>query len=57
VPLTELAELVNIGTLFAFILVAVGVLVLRRKRPDLRRGFRCPGGPVVPILGSWRRST
>jgi len=50
VPLSELAELVNIGTLFAFILVAVGVLVLRRKRPDLPRAFRCPGVPVVPIL-------
>jgi APA family basic amino acid/polyamine antiporter len=52
VPLTELAELVNIGTLFAFVLVAVGVLVLRRKRPDLRRAFRCPGVPVVPILAA-----
>jgi C-terminus of AA_permease len=41
---------VNIGTLFAFILVSVGVLVLRRKRPDLARPFRCPGVPVVPIL-------
>jgi APA family basic amino acid/polyamine antiporter len=50
VPLTELAELVNIGTLFAFILVAVGVLVLRRKRPDLPRAFRCPGVPAVPVL-------
>jgi len=50
VSLSELAELVNIGTLFAFILVAVGVLVLRRKRPDLERPFRCPGVPVVPIL-------
>ena len=50
VPLSELAELVNIGTLFAFILVAIGVLVLRRKRPDLERAFRCPGVPVVPIL-------
>jgi APA family basic amino acid/polyamine antiporter len=50
VPLSELAELVNIGTLFAFILVAIGVVVLRRKRPDLRRAFRCPGVPVVPIL-------
>ena len=50
VPLTELAELVNIGTLFAFVLVAAGVLVLRRTRPDLRRGFRCPGVPVVPVL-------
>jgi basic amino acid/polyamine antiporter, APA family len=50
VPLTELAELVNIGTLFAFVLVALGVLVLRRTRPDLKRAFRCPGVPVVPIL-------
>ena len=50
VPLTELAELVNIGTLFAFVLVAVGVLVLRKKRPDLERAFRCPGVPFVPVL-------
>jgi len=50
VPLTDLAELVNIGTLFAFMLVAVAVLILRRTRPDLHRGFRCPGVPVVPIL-------
>jgi APA family basic amino acid/polyamine antiporter len=50
VPLSTLAELVNIGTLFAFVLVAVGVLVLRRSRPDLPRAFRCPGVPVVPIL-------
>jgi APA family basic amino acid/polyamine antiporter len=52
VPLTELAELVNIGTMFAFILVAIGVLVLRRTRPELRRAFRCPGVPVVPILAA-----
>jgi APA family basic amino acid/polyamine antiporter len=50
VPLTSLAELVNIGTLFAFVLVAIGVLVLRRTRPDLERAFRCPGVPVVPVL-------
>jgi APA family basic amino acid/polyamine antiporter len=50
VPLSELAELVKIGTLFAFVLVAVGVLVLRRTRPDLKRAFRCPGVPVVPVL-------
>jgi APA family basic amino acid/polyamine antiporter len=50
VSLSELAELVNIGTLFAFILVAIGVLVLRHKRPDLERPFRCPWVPVVPIL-------
>jgi len=42
VPLSELAELVKIATLFAFVLVAVGVLVLRRTRPDLKRAFRCP---------------
>ncbi len=50
VPLSELAELVNIGTLFAFVLVAIGVLVLRRTRPDLKRAFRVPGVPVIPIL-------
>ncbi len=50
VPLSDLAELVNIGTLFAFILVAIGVIVLRRTRPDLPRAFRCPGVPVVPVL-------
>jgi basic amino acid/polyamine antiporter, APA family len=50
VPLTELAELVNIGTLFAFVLVAIGIVVLRRTRPDLERAFRCPAVPVVPIL-------
>jgi len=52
VPLTELAELVNIGTLFAFLLVAIGVLVLRRTRPDLPRAFRCPGVPAVPLLAA-----
>jgi APA family basic amino acid/polyamine antiporter len=50
VPLTALAELVNIGTLFAFMLVAIGVLVLRRTRPDLTRAFCCPWVPVVPAL-------
>ncbi len=50
VPLGELAELVNIGTLFAFVLVAIGVLVLRRTRPDLPRAFRTPGVPYVPVL-------
>ncbi|MFI9644910.1 amino acid permease [Streptomyces sp. NPDC052040] len=48
--LSELAELVNIGTLFAFIVVAIGVVVLRRSRPDLHRAFRTPFVPVVPIL-------
>lgn len=50
VPLNVLAELINIGTLAAFSLVSIAVLVLRRTRPDLPRAFRCPGGPVVPVL-------
>jgi len=50
VPLEELSKLVNIGTLFAFVLVSIGVLVLRRTRPDLPRAFRTPGVPVVPVL-------
>ena len=49
-PLKTLTELVNIGTLFAFLLVSIGVIVLRRTRPDLPRPFRVPLMPVVPIL-------
>jgi APA family basic amino acid/polyamine antiporter len=45
-----LADLSNIGTLFAFVLVSAGVLILRYKDPGRRRGFRCPGGPVLPVL-------
>ncbi|MGV9680116.1 amino acid permease [Nocardia sp. NPDC003482] len=45
-----LEEMVNIGTLFAFVLVSIGVLILRRTRPDLPRGFRVPLVPLVPIL-------
>ncbi|MFD7813430.1 amino acid permease [Streptomyces sp. NPDC059785] len=48
--LSELAELVNIGTLFAFIVVAISVIILRRKRPDLHRSFRTPLVPFVPIV-------
>ena len=44
------AELTNIGTLFAFIVVAAGVIVLRRKQPDRPRSFRVPLVPLVPIL-------
>jgi len=50
VPLGVLAELINIGTLAAFCLVSVAVVVLRKTRPDLPRAFRCPGVPVVPAL-------
>ncbi|MGP4094406.1 amino acid permease [Nonomuraea sp. KM90] len=46
----ELAELVNIGTLFAFVVVSIGVIILRRTRPDLPRVFRAPFVPVLPIV-------
>ncbi|MEU9703994.1 amino acid permease [Streptomyces sp. NPDC047981] len=48
--INELATLVNIGTLFAFVVVAIGVIVLRRTRPDLHRAFRTPWVPVLPII-------
>ncbi|WP_156685687.1 amino acid permease [Mycobacterium sp. Marseille-P9652] len=48
-PIAKLEEMVNVGTLFAFVLVSAGVLVLRRTRPDLERGFRAPWVPVLPI--------
>lgn len=50
VPLNVLAELINIGTLAAFCLVSVAVVVLRKRRPELHRAFRCPGVPFVPAL-------
>ncbi len=49
--ISEAAELTNIGTLFAFVLVCAGVLVLRAKEPDAKRGFRTPLVPFVPIMG------
>jgi APA family basic amino acid/polyamine antiporter len=45
-----LAEMSNIGTLFAFVLVSIGVLVLRYREPNRHRGFRVPFGPIIPIL-------
>jgi basic amino acid/polyamine antiporter, APA family len=50
-PIQILGELVNIGTLLAFVLVCAGVWILRGKRPDLERPFRTPLVPLVPILG------
>ncbi len=50
VPLDELSKLVSIGTLFAFVVVSAGVLILRRTRPDLDRSFRVPVVPVVATL-------
>ena len=50
VDINEAIEFTNIGTLFAFILVSIGVIVLRRTDPDRPRPFRCPGVPLLPIL-------
>jgi APA family basic amino acid/polyamine antiporter len=52
VPLSEIVKLVNIGTLFAFLLVNIGVIVLRRTKPDMNRPFRMPFVPVFPLLGA-----
>jgi APA family basic amino acid/polyamine antiporter len=52
VPIQILGEMTSIGTLFAFVVVCMAVMVLRVKRPDARRPFRVAGGPVVPILGT-----
>jgi APA family basic amino acid/polyamine antiporter len=49
VPLRDLVHLVNIGTLFAFVLVSAGVIVMRRTAPDQPRTFRCPFVPWVPL--------
>jgi APA family basic amino acid/polyamine antiporter len=49
-PADKLEEMVNVGTLFAFILVSAGVLVLRRTHPELPRAFKVPLVPLVPIL-------
>jgi basic amino acid/polyamine antiporter, APA family len=47
-----LADLSNIGTLFAFALVALGVIVLRYKDPERARGFRVPGGIAIPVMAT-----
>src|SRR3954467_8956797 len=51
VPLSEIVKLVNIGTLFAFILVNIGVIILRRTKPDMDRPFRTPLVPIFPLIG------
>jgi APA family basic amino acid/polyamine antiporter len=50
-PLRLLAELVNIGTLFAFVIVCAAVLIMRKTNPDADRPFRVPLVPFVPIAG------
>ena len=49
-PIDRLEQMVNIGPLFAFVLVSAGVVVLRRTRPDLPRGFWTPLVPLIPLL-------
>ncbi|GAA1640014.1 amino acid permease [Actinoplanes couchii] len=51
IPLGTIVELVNIGTLFAFVVVNIGVIVLRRTRPDMPRPYRVPWSPVLPLIG------
>lgn len=51
IPLGELAETVNIGTLASFIMVCVGVIVLRKRQPMLKRPFKNPWNPLIPVLG------
>jgi APA family basic amino acid/polyamine antiporter len=51
-PIAVLSQLVSIGTLLAFVLVCVGIVVLRRTAPELERPFRTPGVPWVPALGA-----
>lgn len=51
VPVSDLGHMVSIGTLFAFSLVCIGVIVLRKTNPDIERPFKTPLVPLIPILG------
>ena len=51
VPASVVGEMVSIGTLFAFVLVCIGIWVLRVKQPDAPRTFKVPMVPLIPILG------
>ena len=51
VPVSDLGHMVSIGTLLAFVLVCIGVLVMRKKMPDAPRSFKTPFVPYVPIAG------
>ena len=50
-PITQLGHMTSIGTLLAFVLVCLGVIILRRTQPDAPRAYRTPLVPLVPILG------
>lgn len=52
IPLDKLANLTSIGTLFAFLIVSLGVIVLRYTHPDMKRGFRVPWVPLIPLLSA-----
>lgn len=52
VPLAELANLVSIGTLFAFVIVSIAVPILRRTKPEMKRPFRVPFSPVIPVVSA-----
>lgn len=52
VPISALGQLVSIGTLFAFVIVSIGVIVLRQTKPDLPRPFKVPFSPVIPIISA-----
>jgi APA family basic amino acid/polyamine antiporter len=51
IPIGEAADMTNIGTLFAFVLVCIGIMVLRYTKPTQPRPFRMPFMPIIPILG------
>jgi APA family basic amino acid/polyamine antiporter len=51
IPISDLGNLVSIGTLLAFVIVSAGVWVLRTRRPEIVRPFTCPWVPFVPIMG------
>jgi APA family basic amino acid/polyamine antiporter len=50
-PISMVGHMTSIGTLFAFVIVCVGILIMRRTHPDIARPFRTPWVPLVPILG------
>ena len=52
IPLDALAEMVSIGTLFAFFVVSIAVIVLRRTKPKMKRPFRTPSVPLLPIVSA-----
>ena len=52
VPIKDLGHMVSIGTLFAFALVCIGIIVMRKKMPNVERKFKVPFVPLIPILGA-----